>query len=246
MIHTMLLQLLVQSDFLTVIVLAILLGMSFICWAIAFYKFFNFIFVKYILNIQEKNIKKQGSFLEIINFARQKNSYPYYFLQTIVQCMQNILYTNNASFAMIDIEIIENQIYQLIDQKIARLESYLSFLNMSAAVAPLLGLFGTVWGLIQAFLSIGQQQPVNIAVIAPGIAHALITTLAGITVAIPAFILHVYLSGRIQFFERKMESIAHSILVTLLLDTRKTVNKGKVCTDNFAEQSDTRFHPKSL
>jgi biopolymer transport protein TolQ len=64
----------------------------------------------------------------------------------------------------------------------------LPFLGVCANVAPLLGLFGTVWGIMRAFTAIGQLKSASIAVVAPGIAEALITTVFGLIVAIPAAI----------------------------------------------------------
>ena len=72
-------------------------------------------------------------------------------------------------------------------------EAYVPILSSCAAVAPLLGLFGTVWGLIHAFLQISQTQVADLATVAPGISEALITTLAGLMVAIPALIMYNYL-----------------------------------------------------
>ena len=85
-----------------------------------------------------------------------------------------------------------------VDAIVVHEESYLPFLSTSAAVAPLLGLFGTVWGLIHAFMRISEKQVADITTVAPGIAEALVTTLAGLFVAIPALIMFNYLN--IQLF----------------------------------------------
>ena len=71
-------------------------------------------------------------------------------------------------------------------------------LSVSAAVSPLLGLFGTVWGLVHAFVRIGELQTADIATVAPGIAEALITTLAGLMVAIPALVMYHYVANKIR------------------------------------------------
>jgi biopolymer transport protein ExbB/TolQ len=75
----------------------------------------------------------------------------------------------------------------------------------------LLGLFGTVWGLIHAFIRISEKQAADITVVAPGIAEALITTLAGLIVAIPALIMYNYLIVRVRHIETQMVQLADRI-----------------------------------
>ena len=70
------------------------------------------------------------------------------------------------------------------------------FLSMTSTVAPFIGLFGTVWGVMNAFASIGAAKSVALAVIAPGLAAALGTTVLGLMVAIPAAIAYQYFSKK--------------------------------------------------
>jgi len=74
-----------------------------------------------------------------------------------------------------------------------------------------LGLLGTVWGLIHAFMNISQQQSADIATVAPGIAEALITTLVGLIVAIPALALYHYLLGQVQVVQMRVQSLSDDI-----------------------------------
>ncbi len=71
-----------------------------------------------------------------------------------------------------------------------KLNAGLSFLATVAATAPFIGLFGTVWGIMNAFMSIAQTQNTNLAVVAPGIAEALMATGLGLLAAIPALIFY--------------------------------------------------------
>jgi len=79
-----------------------------------------------------------------------------------------------------------------------QLRSYLVFLAITTMVSPFLGLLGTVWGIMVAFLDIAARGSANISVVAPGIADALITTIVGLAVAIPAVVGYNYLSNRIR------------------------------------------------
>jgi biopolymer transport protein ExbB/TolQ len=82
------------------------------------------------------------------------------------------------------------------DKVIAPFDKNLWFLSMVAAVAPFLGLFGTIWGVMDSFASIGINQSVSIGVIAPGLAVALGTTALGLIAAIPAAIAYQYFSKK--------------------------------------------------
>jgi biopolymer transport protein TolQ len=72
--------------------------------------------------------------------------------------------------------------------EISEMERHLIFLSTTASVAPFLGLLGTVWGIMSSFLSMGAQGTASIEVVGPGIAEALVTTIAGLAAAIPALV----------------------------------------------------------
>ena len=74
----------------------------------------------------------------------------------------------------------------------AKLEKYLSFLATTGSTTPFIGLFGTVWGIMNSFRGIGVSGAASLAVVAPGIAEALIATAAGLAAAIPAVIAYNY------------------------------------------------------
>ena len=85
-----------------------------------------------------------------------------------------------------------------VSESTANFRRYLTFLATTTSVSPFLGLLGTVWGIMIAFLDIANRGSANISVVAPGIADALITTIAGLAVAIPAVIGYNYLTNRIR------------------------------------------------
>jgi biopolymer transport protein TolQ len=82
-----------------------------------------------------------------------------------------------------------------------KLDSGLIFLAISASVCPFLGLLGTVWGIMNSFFEIGNQGSASLPVVAPGIAEALITTLVGLAVAIPAVLFYNYFVHRVDRLE---------------------------------------------
>jgi biopolymer transport protein TolQ len=91
------------------------------------------------------------------------------------------------------------------DSAVAPFDKNLWFLSMTAAVAPFLGLFGTVWGVMDSFASIGVNQSVSIGVIAPGLAVALGTTALGLIAAIPAAIAYQYFSKKADDLYNELE-----------------------------------------
>ena len=80
----------------------------------------------------------------------------------------------------------------------ARLERHVGFLATAGSVSPFIGLMGTVWGVMSAFLNIGAQGSASLVVVAPGIAEALIATVAGLAAAIPAVVGYNHLLARMR------------------------------------------------
>ena len=103
-----------------------------------------------------------------------------------------------------DVEYLHILLEQSLDQILAEEERYLPVLGTSAAASPLIGLFGTVWGLVHAFVDISQSKSADISVVAPGIAEALTTTLAGLIVAIPALMFFHYFSNELRKLEQSL------------------------------------------
>jgi biopolymer transport protein TolQ len=80
----------------------------------------------------------------------------------------------------------------------AALERHVGFLATTGSVSPFIGLLGTVWGVMSAFLNIGAQGSASLVVVAPGIAEALIATVAGLGAAIPAVVGYNHILGRLR------------------------------------------------
>ena len=96
--------------------------------------------------------------------------------------------------------------------EITRLEKYLTFLATTGATAPFIGLFGTVWGIMSAFEKIGQSGSASLAVVAPGIAEALIATAIGLVAAIPAVMGYNHFQHKIKVLISEMDSFSTEFL----------------------------------
>jgi biopolymer transport protein TolQ len=93
-----------------------------------------------------------------------------------------------------------------------RLQAYLTFLGTTGSTAPFIGLLGTVWGIMNAFRGIGASGSASLAVVAPGIAEALITTAAGLAAAIPAVMAYNYFVSRARRMAGEIEDFTGDLL----------------------------------
>jgi biopolymer transport protein TolQ len=98
-----------------------------------------------------------------------------------------------------------------IDQA-GRLEKAVSFLATTGNTCPFIGLFGTVWGIMESFRGIGLTGSANLAVVAPGISEALIATAAGLAAAIPAVVAFNYLNQKISTHKAEMDMFTSDFL----------------------------------
>jgi biopolymer transport protein TolQ len=98
----------------------------------------------------------------------------------------------------------------------ARLERFLNFLATTGTTTPFIGLFGTVWGIMNAFTGIGAAGSASLAVVAPGIAEALVTTAMGLAAAIPAVIAYNYYLSRVNRMIMTMEDFSEELVDYIL------------------------------
>lgn len=120
-------------------------------------------------------------------------------------------------------DVMKDSIQEAASQVIHEMERYLTILSTIANIAPLLGLLGTVIGMIKVFTAIMLQGTGNAGVLAGGISEALITTAAGLTVAIPAMILHRFFQRRVDTIVITMEEEAVKLVDALHSDRRVDV-----------------------
>jgi biopolymer transport protein TolQ len=106
------------------------------------------------------------------------------------------------------LEEVERSLQITAQDEISYMERYLAFLGTTGTVGPLLGLFGTVWGIMDAFYGIGLKGSGDIGALAPGLAEALINTTGGLFVAIPAVIAYNYFAEKIKDMATRMDSFS--------------------------------------
>ncbi|WP_416308025.1 protein TolQ [Neptunicella sp. SCSIO 80796] len=116
-----------------------------------------------------------------------------------------------------------------LSREVDRLENSLPFLATAGSISPYIGLFGTVWGIMNAFIALGEVQQATLAMVAPGIAEALIATAMGLFAAIPAVIAYNRFSNQVEKLENNygnfMEEFS-SILHRQTLSSEGVVREG--------------------
>ena len=102
-----------------------------------------------------------------------------------------------------------------LSRELERLDEHLSFLATVGSISPYIGLFGTVWGIMNSFMSLGSVKQATLAQVAPGIAEALIATAIGLFAAIPAVIAYNRFSTRLDRLTGRYELFVEEFVVLL-------------------------------
>ena len=110
------------------------------------------------------------------------------------------------------VDSVERAMKRATTEQLTELERSLTFLATTASAAPFIGLFGTVWGIMNAFLGLSMTQSSSIQAVAPGIAEALIATAAGLAAAIPAVVAYNYFAREIRVLAAEMHNFASEFL----------------------------------
>jgi biopolymer transport protein TolQ len=110
------------------------------------------------------------------------------------------------------VENVSRALRRATNSEITRLEKYTTFLATTGSTSPFIGLFGTVWGIMTAFEGIGKTGSASLAVVAPGIAEALIATAIGLVAAIPAVMAYNHFNHKIRVLIKEMDSFSTEFL----------------------------------
>lgn len=116
------------------------------------------------------------------------------------------------SGAQLTIERMERLMQAQSSRELTRIEKGLGILATIGSAATFVGLFGTVWGIMNSFRSIAATQDTNLAVVAPGISEALFATAMGLFAAIPAVIFYNWLTGKIDRYAARVDTLSDEII----------------------------------
>jgi biopolymer transport protein TolQ len=116
------------------------------------------------------------------------------------------------SQSMVAVDNIKRALRRAVNMELTGLGKALPFLATTGNTTPFIGLFGTVWGIMNAFRGIGLRGSANLAVVAPGISEALIATAAGLAAAIPAVVAFNYFNNKVRILESEMQNFSADFL----------------------------------
>jgi len=119
---------------------------------------------------------------------------------------------DETGFELRGIDNIERSLNRASSGETDKLEKALGFLATTGSACPFIGLFGTVWGIMDTFKDIGARGSATLAVVAPGISEALIATAAGLAAAIPAVIFYNYYTNKVKSLSMEMDAFATELV----------------------------------
>lgn len=195
-----------NSTLFTKCILLVLLGFSIISWAIMFHKYFFVRRYKTEISRFLAALTVQGNPLTFEDICLRFSSGRVKVLPLLI--LKLLRTVGQGKPVMSPTGLVNAAVME----ETALLQGGMGLLATAASVSPLLGLLGTVWGVMYSFLNIGEVGSASIAAVAPGIAEALMTTIAGLLVAIPAMVGHLLLSGSIN---RCLDSFDRIIEISL-------------------------------
>lgn len=200
-------DLIAQSGLVAKLVLALLLGASVFCWSVIVMKIRTFS-VAQRQNERFLSVFWHGKNMDEVISKSEK--FPYspvagVFRSGVRELKKLSSSESNATSASEKVENVQRALMRASSAEVAQLEKHVGWLATTASAAPFVGLFGTVWGIMNSFQNIGATGAANLAIVAPGISEALVTTATGIAAAIPAVIAYNSFVNQIKKIAIEME-----------------------------------------
>jgi len=196
------------------LVLAVLLLFSIVSWAIIAYKF----------GYVRKSLHESGEFLdyffEVYNVDKVFTESEKYRNGSLPRVFRSCYIEYRSLGDKSDISHVRARILRAVKREAnaesKKLSTLVPFLATVGNTAPFIGLFGTVWGIMNSFHNIGLTQSASLAAVAPGISEALIATAAGLAAAIPAVIAYNYFTQQIGIIERDLDEFSPEFVAAFL------------------------------
>jgi biopolymer transport protein TolQ len=199
-----------QADWVVKAVLVLLLLASVWVWAIAFEKFTSLRRANRAADGFEDRFWSGGSLEELHDREGERPTHP--MAAVFGAAMREWRRSAGRQLGEVALagvrERVERAMSVTITREMERLERWMVFLASVGSAAPFIGLFGTVWGIMNSFAAIAGMQNTNLAVVAPGIAEALFATAIGLVAAIPAVIVYNKLTTDLGRFAARLEGFA--------------------------------------
>jgi biopolymer transport protein TolQ len=224
--HGSLFDMVLNAGFIVQLVLLLLFVFSVVSWAIILMKYFsmrkinkeNDLFLSvYMKGTKLSEIYPESKKLKNSTLAGVFNSGYNELVKIAKMSRGNLPGRETAEVTATNLEIgaidnVERSLNRACGLETTKLEAALGFLATTGSASPFVGLFGTVWGIMDTFKSIGARGSATLAVVAPGISEALIATAAGLAAAIPAVIFYNYYLNKVKGMTSEMDSFSSELI----------------------------------
>ena len=198
-----------RADFIVKSVIIMLIAASIYSWALIFekYKVFKKIFKS--SDEFEEEFLNSKSVKTLFEKTSSDTDDP---MTVVFRSGANYLMQNKSQSQAVLTEKVKRVMDVAIDKEVEKYENKLTFLATVGSVAPFIGLFGTVWGIMNSFQSIAISRNTSLAIVAPGIAEALFATALGLLAAIPAVVAYNKFTSSSRKFTQKLENFTKTFL----------------------------------
>ena len=204
-----LMQLFLRADFIVKSVIIILIAASVYSWALIFEKYKLFKKIDKSTTSFEEKFWKSRSAESFYNTLTNKNKDP---IATIFQSAMVELIKTKSKPASVQSARVNRVLEISADKEIKLIERHFTFLATVGSTAPFIGLFGTVWGIMNSFQSIAISRNTSLAIVAPGIAEALFATALGLLAAIPAVVAYNKFNSDSKKYSARIENFSKRFL----------------------------------
>ncbi len=215
-------NLLTQGGVIAQTVLALLLLFSAVSWGVILYKYFQFRRAGRQTSTFLDVFRKSSKFSEVQAVCRSLADSPLVglFQAGYAELNAQLRGANPESKppaagsrpTLKSLDAVDRALLRATTAEMTKLERRVTFLATTASITPFIGLFGTVWGIMDSFQRIGIAGSSSLAVVAPGIAHALIATAAGLFAAIPAVYFYNHFTNKVKRFSAEMDDFSLEFL----------------------------------
>lgn len=206
-----------QASLIVQLVIVLLVGLSVVCWGIGWMKY------KQLNQIQKENEKFSQKFWKASSLDTLYEELNEFSGSSMARVFKSA-YLEMKKLAdlhsggpegktkLTGVDNLERALRKTIENELSNMESRLTVLATTGSTGPFIGLFGTVWGIMGSFHKIGQTGSASLAVVAPGISEALITTAIGLAAAIPAVVLYNNFVAKIRKEEIALNNFSTDFL----------------------------------
>lgn len=216
--HGSLLGMILDAGLMVKFVLLILLVLSVVSWTIIFLKFRYYRKIRIENEAFDSDYQRSNKLSDVLPASKKYSSSTtaevfrvgYTELTKVNKLSKDA--TRGEEISLSSLDNVQRALNRAGNTEMTKLESALGFLATVGSASPFIGLFGTVWGIMETFKAIGARGSATLAVVAPGISEALIATAAGLAAAIPAVVFYNYFLNKSKVMVQEMDNFADEFL----------------------------------